>query len=840
MIFPFQIFIIMMNFGTEPTQAISFEKDIRPIFKAYCLDCHGATEKLKGNLDLRLKKFALRGGKTGAGFKENFPEESHLLVRIKAGEMPPSEKKVPPEKIALIEKWIRLGAPTLRPEPDTIPAGIGITEDERNYWFFKPLSNSTTPIFSAEEKITNPIDGFVLKKLKENKLSFNAQADKRTLIRRAYLDLTGLPPDREQVARFEKDNSPIAYENLLDALLASPSYGERWTRHWLDVAGYADTEGDSPNDTLRPYLYKYRDYLVRSFNSDKPLNQFIIEQLAGDELAPKPWDDLNAEQRELLAATGFLRCAPDITAGGGGIAEAEQTFTEALKIISSGLLGLSVGCAQCHDHRYDPISQIDYFRLRAIFEPAFNPTQWRKPPERLAALLNKPGREKSNLVEKEAQILAKNIQEITTSKVKSIFENELQKVPSEQHSSLKKVFETPEAKRTDADKKLFAKYPKLKVSAGIIYQYDPKASEELKKLQTGLEAKRAEKPKEDFIAIMAEMANKIPVTKLHHRGDYRQPMLEVIPGDLTIATINEGKNWDCPTDLKAESSGRRLAFAKHLTAGNHPQFNRVMANRIWMHHFGQGIVDTPGDFGKLGQLPSHPELLDFLALQLPKNNWSIKTFHKLIMTSLVYRQSSTHRPAHDAVDNNNSLYGRYPLHRLEAESIRDSILKVNKRLDNTMFGPAIALKEDIAGVMHYPDDQPRRTLYMQVRRHKPSAFLLTFDGPSLSPNCDKRTPSAGTPQALALMNSDFIRKESGHLATLILKLKSSSEKELIINIWETVYQRLPSMEEIKFASIFLEESQANYLATKAKDPKQMAWTDLCQQLLASNEFIYQE
>jgi len=363
---------------------------------------------------------------------------------------------------------------------------------------------------------------------------------------------------------------------------------------------------------------------------------------------------------------------------------------------------------------------------------------------------------------------------------------------------------------------------------------------ELKKAQAIINAKRAEKPKEDFYAIMSEVPNKIPATKLFHRGDYRQPLQEIIPGDLSIATVHEPKTWDCPTNNKGESSGRRLAFAQHLTSGNHPQFNRTMANRIWVYHFGQGIVETPGEFGKLGTLPSQPELLDWLALQLPKNNWSLKAFHKLIMTSATYRQSSIHRPEQDSVDITNQLYGRFPLRRLEAESIRDSILKVNNRLDPALYGAAIPLKEDLAGVMHYPDESPRKTIYMQVRRHKPSAFLLTFDGPGLSPNCDKRTPSAGTPQALALMNSEFIRNESNHLATLILKNQPNDTNALIIQAWKIVYQRPPNTNEILLVSNFLAESKATYTATKNKDPNQMAWTDLCQQLLASNEFIYLE
>jgi hypothetical protein len=836
----FLIVVMTLIWGYETPGEITFEKDIRPIFKAYCLDCHGAAEKPKGGLDLRLKRFVQKGGKSGAAIMDKDPIESLLVQRMKSGEMPPGEKKVPEDKLALIEKWILQGAKTLRPEPETLAPGIGITEEERNYWFFQPLVGPKVPSVQNQNLVRNPIDAFVLARLEQKKLSLNPEASRRVLAKRAFLDLTGLPPTLDQVEKFVNDPSSLAYENLVDELLKSPAYGERWARHWLDAAGYADTEGDSPNDSARPYLYKYRDYVIRALNADKPLDLFITEQLAGDELAPKPWDDLPLEKRELLAATGFLRCGPDITAGGGGIAEAEQTFTDAIKISSSVLLGLSVGCAQCHDHRYDPISQVDYFRYRAIFEPAFNPGQWRKPAERLAGLMSKPDREKAASVEKEAQLLAANLQAETTKTIKAIFETELKKTPPEVQEELRKVFETTEAKRTADQKKLFEKYPKLNVRPGIIDQYDTKAGAELKKLQGAVEAKRAEKPKEDFYAVMTEVPNRVPTTKLHYRGDYRQPQQDVIPGDLMIATIQQGKTWDSPSNNKADSSGRRLAFARHLASGSHPLFNRVMANRFWMHHFGQGIVDTPGDFGKLGMSPSHPELLDWLALELPRNNWSLKAFHKLIMTSATYRQSSAHRPEHDAVDSNNLLYGRFPMRRLEAETIRDCVLKVNNRLGSAMFGPAIPLKEDAAGVMHYPIDQPRRTIYMQVRRHKPSAFLMTFDGPGLAPNCDKRVPSSGTPQALALMNGEFIRSEANQLARLILAKVPSGENDRITLAWQKVYQRLPTESEMQVVKVFLKDARATYLATKATDDTLKTWTDLCQQLLASNEFIYLE
>src|SRR6185437_3214601 len=382
-------------------EKITFEQHVRPILKVYCLDCHGGGEKLKGKLDLRLRRFAVHGGKSGPALVPGDAANSLLLARLKAGEMPPGEKKVPTEQIAVIERWIAAGAPAQRSEPAKLPPGIDITPQERAYWCFQPIRHVEPPKFSAADRVRTAIDAFVLAKLREKGLSFNPDADRRTLLRRASLDLTGLPPTQSEIDQFLSDKSANAYEQMIDRLLASPHYGERWGRHWLDVAGYADSEGDGTKDTPRPYAWKYRDYVIRALNADKPLDRFIIEQLAGDELVPPPWNNLKPEQIELLTATGFLRTAPDGTTGGGTV-EAQQVVIDTLKIVSSSLLGVTVGCAQCHDHKYDPIPQADYYRLRAVFEPAFDPLRLRRPAQRLVSLYTDADRKRAAVVEAEA------------------------------------------------------------------------------------------------------------------------------------------------------------------------------------------------------------------------------------------------------------------------------------------------------------------------------------------------------------------------------------------------------------------------------------------------------
>ena len=345
--------------------AVTFEQHVRPIFKAYCFDCHGAEAEHKGGLDLRLRRLIVKGGESGPAIVAGDTAASLLLEKLHAGEMPPSEKKVPAEQIARIEAWIAAGAPTLHDEPAEIGPEVDITPEERSYWAFQPPAVPAIPSFASTDRVRTLIDAVLLGRLREKGLSFSPDADRLTLIRRASFDLLGLPPTPEEIARFVADPAPDAYEQLIDRLLASPHYGERWGRHWLDVAGYAESRG-STADAPRPFAYKYRDYVIRALNADKPLNEFIVEQLAGDELVPQPHANLSPDQIEKLAATGFLRMAVDPTGTVPDLEQASnQVLADTIKIVSSALLGLTVGCAQCHDHRYDPISQRDYYALRA-------------------------------------------------------------------------------------------------------------------------------------------------------------------------------------------------------------------------------------------------------------------------------------------------------------------------------------------------------------------------------------------------------------------------------------------------------------------------------------------
>jgi hypothetical protein len=828
---------------------LSFERDVRPIFKEFCLDCHGGGESIKGKLDLRLKRFAERGGKSGPAIVAGKPDESYLLVRLKEGEMPPGEKKVPPDKIAVIERWVAGGAATLRPEPERLSRGVDITLEDRAHWAFQPIRRRDPPAFPAQDRVRTPIDAFVLAGLRERSLAFAPEADKWTLIRRATFDLTGLLPSPREIDEFQLDERADAYERVIDRLLATPAYGERWARHWLDAAGYADSDGNGTEDTVRPYAYKYRDHVVRSLSADKSLDRFIIEQLAGDELVPKPWNNLAPTQIELLAATGFLRMAADATSTGGGdeALGANQVVADTLKIVGSSLLGLTVGCAQCHDHRYDPISQADYYRLRAVFEPALDPQHWRRPGQRLVSLYTGADRAKAAAIEAEAVRLQKAVDAKTEKYVAAALEKELLKLPEPLRSKLRAARDAAPERRTLEQQKLVDTHPSLNISAGILYQYNQHAADELKKDQERVNAKRAEKPVEDFVSVLNELPGVRPETRIFHRGDHRQPGKAVKPADLTIAAPEGERCEIADADPKSSSSGRRLAYARQLVTGKHPLVGRVLANRIWLNHFGRGLVETPADFGALGARPTHPELLDWLADELVRQGWSLKKMHKLIMTSTVYRQSSRRDPAKDAIDSENALLGRFPVRRVDAESLRDHVLQVSGRLDRTLFGPPVPVVENAVGLVDPANDSSRRSLYLQVLRTRPVSLLAAFDAPVMTLSCDRRIPSTTPSQSLMLMNSDFIVNHAARLAGRVCAeskqpVRDSSQPALSQQIacaWRLVYQRPITPLELSWTIAFVDEQRRTLDRSGAGGDRELTvLANLCQQLLNSNEFLY--
>ena len=854
----------------------SFEQDVRPILKANCFRCHGEGAELKAGLDLRLRRFIVRGGESGPAVVPGDPDESVLYQHIAADQMPPEEveKRLTADEVDLIGRWIKSGAGTLRPEPEQLGDKPYFTQLERSFWAFQPIRRSDPPQVRQRDRVRNPIDQFLLARLEQEGLGYSADASRATLIRRAYFDLLGLPPTRAAVVAFVADPAPDAYERLVDKLLSSPRHGERWARHWLDVAGYADSEGVTDDDPVRANAFRYRDWVIRSIDADMPMNQFIQQQLAGDEMIGHSLENLTPEEVDKLSATGFLRMAPDGTASGDVDQDIARNavVAETIKIVSTSLLGITVGCAQCHNHRYDPITQQDYYQLRAIFEPALDWKSWTPPQSRQVSLYTDDDRAESARIEQDAKKI--DTERLTKQEqyIQQTFEKELAKLPEELREPITKARETPEKDRSDAQKQLLKDNPSVNVSAGSLYLYDKKAADDLKVYSDRATKVRETKPEERFVRALTEPLNHDPpATFIFDRGDPSQPLEQVAAAGLPI--LDPVQSLVLPdNDPSLPTTGRRLAYARWLTNGSHPLVSRVMVNRAWMHHFGRGIASTPGDLGFLGVRPTHPALLDWLADEFVVRGWSLKQLHRLIMLSTAYRQKSTRSPEIDAVDADNQLLSRMSVRRLGAESLRDWILAISQKYNSRRYGPAVPVMADKVGqfvigmenldagrpgaVLPMKGEDFRRSIFIQVRRSRPLGVLDTFDAAILQPNCTMRSQSTVAPQALMMMNGRFVRTQSVYIAERIEREVGRELPQQAARAWQLVYGRDIEQREQDEAIELLEqlgEHFENLLADKEKagtstgdltepvtssDPQIEALATLCQALLSSNEFFY--
>ncbi|MEC9091952.1 MAG: DUF1549 domain-containing protein, partial [Planctomycetota bacterium] len=777
--------------GEEPS--LTFEKDIRPILKSHCFHCHGESGVTESQLDLRLRRLILKGGDSGPALQPGSIDQSLLWKKIASNDMPPEDKSLPLEQKRLIKQWIQQGASVARPEPEHVSDNY-MTEEELSFWSFQPIQNPPVPVSSASPSQT-PVDAFISRSMKPSGLKFSPRASRQVLVRRLYFDLLGLPPSPWEIQAFLNDRSPHAYEQLVDRLLMSPRYGERWGRHWLDVAGYADSEGFTDQDPVREFAFFYRDYVIESFNAGQPFDEFIIEQLAGDELMESPLDQMTAKDKSRLIATGFLRMAPDGSASGGVNRNVaiNETIADTLTIVSSSLMGLTVGCARCHNHRYDPIRQVDYYRLRAIFTPALDWKNWKTPKQRQISLYTSQETQMRSQIEAQAKTLDAerlnkqkahiertlyeellvapdnqrsalrtayqtenskrtpeqidlleaypNIQNISNQSlylyaeqrarraneiqaagkekqetlIITLRENALGKLPPEQAAKIKAVLAIPLKQRSQAQRQLESQHPEAFVTPETLQQFDPvgakrvaeyhsaaercrktDAKTELANLAAASAKLRKTAPTEYFVRGLVEPENHSPETRLFKRGNHDQPGEKVDPGELQIITRISPVTIQ-PQSKQIKTTGRRLAYAKHLTSGKHPLVARVMVNRLWLHHFGKGIVETTGDFGALGTPPTHPELLDWLAHQLMDSGWNLKLLHREILLSRTYQQQSRGSEIQESVDPENSLYSKQNARRLESEAIRDSILQVTGMAVNKMLGPAVPVKEDAVG-----------------------------------------------------------------------------------------------------------------------------------------------
>ncbi len=758
-----------------------------------CTVCHGP-RKQEGKLDLRTREGMLRGGKSGPAIVPGKPKESLVLKKIHAGEMPPrrkvvqaSVKPMEPREIALLTKWIELGAPVGEtPKPKPYP----IKKTDREFWAFqKPQRPAVPAIESRNSKIENPIDAFIEQRLQRAGLTLAPRANRQVLIRRATYDLTGLPPTPEEVRAFVADKAPDAYTRLIDGLLASPRYGERWGRYWLDLAGYSDSDGGQNSDPIREHVWRYRDYVIDAFNADKPYDQFLREQIAGDELA-KPGSIPDDQLAEHLVATGFLRLGTDYSFANitAFVPDRLEVIDREMEVLTGGVMGLTLKCAKCHDHKFDPVPQADYFRLLAIFKGALDEHDWMRPRDGSGG-----------------------------SSYNVAWPTRLLPLPG------------AHAKWAADKKRIDNAIAKLKADGG-----EKKNADAIKKLNT-------ERTPEPMARALWDRGAPSP-QYIYTRGNYLRPGAMVQPKPPIILGGQYAPISPWPG---ADKTGRRLAFAQWLTRPEHPLTARVMVNRLWKHHFGRGLVSTLDNFGKAGARPTHPELLDWLATEFTRRGWSLKTMHRLMMTSATYQRVSAVTELHTQRDPDNALLSRMPLTKLDAEALRDAFLFVAGQLiEKNRGGKPDGIKGRADGLVSIPRGANgwRRSVYVQQRRTEMPTFLTTFDLPRMEPNCIERPQSTVAPQALHLLNDATVHEIAGHFAERVMKEAADETAQLTRAHW-LAFSRAPSKAELQLTTAALHQLKAKWktdLGDKAtpEAAHQKALTNICRALLNASEFQY--
>lgn len=830
------------------------EHDVIPILLLHCTACHGLRRQEAG-LDLRTRASMLKGGRSGPAMLPGKPEESLIVRKIRSGEMPPKKrlievgvKPVTASEIDRVAGWIAQGAPEGHVEPDV--AGTGpdalVSDKDRQFWAFQPPKRPAIPSVRHADRVRNPIDAFILAKLEEKGLTLSPPADRLTLIRRAYFDLTGLPPTPSEVQAFLADRDSQAYEKMLDHLLASPRYGERWGRYWLDVAGYADSEGGKLSaDHPRPYAWHYRDYVIRSYNADKPYDRFLLEQIAGDELVDYEHAPVVTQpMMDNLVATGFMRMGPDSTS------EREVDFVEdrldviadELDVLGSGVMGLTIKCARCHSHKYDPIPQRDYYRLVAVFQGAYDCYDWMMPnhmgdggkayPARYLPYVT-PGATPAQLLEEQQQReitnndLDREIQALRTALDqkaepvrKKLLDQKLSQLPAPLREDLRKVLTTPPEERNPVQKYLAEKFEKtLKIEPEELKRFDTGYREEAEEADRQIKLLEAKKIPEPKIRALWDRGEPSP-TYILRRGDPANFGALVGPGVPSALTDAKTPFRVTPPWPGAKSTGRRLALARWLIQPDHPLTSRVMVNRLWAHHFGAGLVKTLGNFGHTGAPPTHPELLDWLATEFVRQGWSMKSMHRMMMTSSTYRQSSVLTPTLEKLDPENRLVSRMPLKRMEAEVLYDTLLIVAGRLDETPYGvpQPVQVREDGLVTPIWSEKGGRRSIYVAQRRTEIPTILDNFDLPPMSPNCLQRTNSTVAPQALHMLNNSTIYKLAGFFAERVKQEAGADPQKQIEKAYWIALNRPPTDEEKKVsleALNRLQEAEAKKLPAKA-------------------------
>jgi len=835
--------------GSEPPSEADlefFESKIRPLLVEKCVDCHGEDD---AQSDLRLDTLAgmHAGGVSGPAFVAGEPDESLLVSAIEykdeALRMPP-DGKLSDEKVELLKEWVRRGAP----HPDwngeskgKLRVGKIDVEKARQYWSLKPITRPAVPVVRRSEWVGEPIDAFILSAMEGKGLTPAPQADKRTLIRRVTFGLTGLPPTPEDIAIFLADESPTAYEKVVDRLLDSKAYGEHWGRHWLDIARYADSNGLDEN-VAHGNAWRYRDYVIRSFNSDKPLDQFVVEQIAGDLLvrerrgekpttvtsaednasaaATAPLIAVDAEEADCLIATGFLSLGPKVLAEPDQVKMRMDIIDEQIDTIGRSLLGLTLGCARCHDHKFDPISTVDYYALAGILSST-----------RTMESLTIVAKWNENSIAKPEDIDLRTTHESRVADQKARIATAIEAAQSE---AAKLAVVTPDAaaENVDAAKGAEAEKPDPEAS------FSPASKVELKTLRDELARLESTLPQLPT-AMGVKDEEKVGDVRVHVRGSHMTLGVSVPRGIPEVLA-------DTRSLVIGDLESGRLELARWLVAPENPLTPRVMANRLWRWHFGRGLVESTDNFGMLGDAPSHPELLDWMASQLPRDGWSLKTMHRRIVLSSTYQMSSGLNAANLKIDPENRFYWRSDIRRLQAESIRDAVLSASGQMDHSMGGSMMNVGNREFVFNHTSKDNTsyqtaRRSIYLPVIRNNLYDAFSLFDYTTADVTNGDRQASTVAPQALFMLNSDLLLDSAQSLAERLIREVSDDEAARLNRLFELALGRLPSDQEASRLQRFIDDFKAS---ASSDDPQTIAvtqtnaWVAACQSVLACNEFIY--
>jgi len=764
----------------SPDDLQFFETKVRPLLAEHCYECHGA-EKQKGELRLDSRQAILLGGESGAAAVPRKPAESQLLqaVRYESFEMPPSGK-LPDEQVRILEEWIQRGI--IWPESDSTTTPLrhhekSFTDSDRAWWALQPLQEVAPPEVPDDAWSRNEIDHFIHSRLREQGMTPAAEADRVTLIRRVSFDLIGLPPTPEEVAAFVDDGAPDAYEKLVDRLLESPQYGERWARHWLDVVRYADSDGYRI-DHYRPDAWRYRDYVIRSLNNDKPYDRFVQEQLAGDEMFP--------DNPDSLIATGYLRHWIYEYNNRDVRGQWDLIVNEVTDTTADVFLGVGLQCAKCHDHKYDPLLQKDYYRLRAFLE-AIRPVD-----QYVVASTAEQQTYEQELKAWESE--SASIQAQIAELIEPYRTKARQEAISRYPEDIQAILHAPREARTPLEQQLFElSWRQVEYDYdGIDNRIKGEEKERLLALRRELAKFDARKPKALPTAlVVTDIGPVAPDTQIPKKK------VKVGPGFLSILDPADAVVPEPAPGQK--TTGRRSALANWLTQPNNPLSTRVIVNRIWQGHFGRGLAQNASDFGTLGGPPTHPELLDWLTLRFVRNGWRFKDLHRLIVTSATYRQASDHPQLAEYLlkDPMNRDYWKFNVRRLDAEQIRDAILAASGQLDKTVGGPGVQ------------SDVPRRSIYLRVMRNERDALLDVFDLPLFFNSTSSRDTTTSPVQSLLLFNSQIMMNHGLKFAMSLSAADSETQTlpDVLHDVWRRAFGRDPNETELSEAQQFLVEQE---------------------------------